>query len=282
MKNMRHIIAYDLRAWLRHRAAWALLLGALLLVGSGLVAYAQTGAGYDLTWWTLDAGGETGIRGGDYLLLGTAGQPDAVLATNGGQYTLLSGFWPGEQDRRRGTLYLPLILRSYGHAPDLIGAFSLSPDKSNYNTGEPVVVTAVVTNQGDSAAGPFWVDFYTNPSRPPAVNLRWNDICGISPCYGLAWYVSGGLAPGQSVTLTSEDYPPGYSIWPGYLPSGATDLYLYVDVWNPTVPSGAIAESDENNNLSERHGLTVTGLTTSGASPDPAGLPPRPLRLPSP
>jgi hypothetical protein len=280
MKNMRHVTARDPHGWLRHRAAWALLLGALLLVSSGLVAYAQTGAGYVLTWWTVDAGGETGISGGNYLLFSTAGQPDADLAVNGGQYTLFSGFWPGEQ-RRPGTLYLPLILRSYAHALDLTGTISLSPDKSSYSAGEPVLVTAVVTNQGDAPAGPFWVDFYINPSRPPAVNLRWNDICGLSPCYGLAWYVSNGLAAGQSVTLTSNNYPAGYSIWPGYFPSGATDLYLYVDVWNPTVPSGAVAEGDENNNLAERHGLTVTGFTSS-ANPNPADLPARPLRLPSP
>jgi hypothetical protein len=269
-------------------------VAALLLLGGGLAAYAQTGGAYDLTWWTVDGGGKTGISGGEYTLLSTAGQPDAEVPISGGQYTLLSGFWPGEASLVPvgGGFFLPIIMR--GPAPDLIGSFSLSPDKSSYSAGEAVLVTAVVTNTGTAAAGPFWVDFFINPSRTPTVNDPWNSVCGLSPCYGLAWYVPGGLGAGASVTLRSDcadsaQYPHEpcygslYSVWPGHFASGSSDLYLYVDSWNRTVPSGGVLESDETNNLSERHGLAVTGLGAGAAGqpfdlPAAADLPPRPAR----
>lgn len=73
-----------------------LILAILLLVGSGIV-YAQSGNGYDLTWWTIAGGGKTDLTGGDYTLFSTAGQPEADAATlSAGQYSLLSGFWAAQ------------------------------------------------------------------------------------------------------------------------------------------------------------------------------------------
>jgi len=54
---------------------------------------AQSGGDYDLSWSTIDGGGQTS-SGGTYVLTGTVGQPDAGTMT-GGQYTLRGGFWPG-------------------------------------------------------------------------------------------------------------------------------------------------------------------------------------------
>ncbi len=254
---------------------WLVAL-ALLLAGGSLV-YAQTGSLYELVSWTVDVGGDTPITGGDYEVLSTVGQPEAAPDVSGGAYVIQSGFWPSAVER--GFIYLPLVMKNAG--PDLVGSFTLAPDKTDFSAGEPVLITAVVTNVGTAAADAFWVDFYINPSAVPVVNVRWNDVCGTSPCYGLAWYVSGGLAPGQSVTLTStpDSYAAAYSIWPGYFASGTSDLYLYVDVWNPPVPTGGVAESDETNNLAERHGLSVTGLGVTGVEwPSPAELPPRPTK----
>ena len=181
-----------------------------------------------------------------------------------------------------GNVYLPIIIRSGPtNLPDLVGSFSLSPDKTSYNAGEAVLITAVVTNQGTAAADGFWVDFYINPSSTPGVNTRWSDVCSLSPCYGLAWYVPG-LGPGQSVTLTSTpgSYAADHSRWPGYFAGGSSDLYLYVDSWNPTVPTGGVLESNEGNNQAERHGLTVSGLTVTGDEPLlPEEIPPRPAKL---
>lgn len=48
---------------------------------------------YQLNWSTIDGGGGTS-SGGQYVLTGTIGQPDAAYSA-GGNYELLSGFWPG-------------------------------------------------------------------------------------------------------------------------------------------------------------------------------------------
>jgi hypothetical protein len=48
---------------------------------------------YELIWTTIDGGGGTS-SGGQYILTGTIGQPDADYSA-GGNYELLGGFWPG-------------------------------------------------------------------------------------------------------------------------------------------------------------------------------------------
>jgi hypothetical protein len=161
-------------------------------------------------------------------------------------------------------IYLPLISggAASSMAPDLVGTFTLSPDKRVFTAGEPVQITATITNRGTAKAPPFWVDLYINPRTAPAVpNTRWNDICAMTPCYGIAWSIANELAPGESITLTSTigGYAAGQSIWPGYFASGTTDLYLYVDSWNPGMALGTAAESDEKNNRAELRGLQVSG-----------------------
>ena len=81
------------------------LMAGLLVVS---VALAQSGGGYDLTWWTADGGGGA-ASGGGYALNGTIGQPDAG-ALSGGGYTLAGGFWGGGAAGGYD-LFLPLILR---------------------------------------------------------------------------------------------------------------------------------------------------------------------------
>jgi len=70
-----------------------MIAGALLLWGflPGRAA-AQTGGTYSLEWNTVDGGGQTFGLGGGYVIAGTAGQPDAAMATGGG-YALRGGFW---------------------------------------------------------------------------------------------------------------------------------------------------------------------------------------------
>lgn len=67
-------------------------------------------AGYDLSWWTIDGGGEMFSTGGNYSLGGTIGQPDAGLLAGTG-YALAGGFWSGADQLYR--IYLPLVMRSY-------------------------------------------------------------------------------------------------------------------------------------------------------------------------
>jgi hypothetical protein len=62
-------------------------LSLLLLLALALPAFAQ----YEITPWTVDAGGGQ-TTGGVYAVTGTIGQPDAGVQT-GGSYTLFGGFW---------------------------------------------------------------------------------------------------------------------------------------------------------------------------------------------
>ncbi len=71
----------------RARAVVAL---SLLATGAALVA------DVDLSWWTVDAGGDMWSTGGPFELSGTIGQPDAGRAVmTGGPFRLSGGFWPG-------------------------------------------------------------------------------------------------------------------------------------------------------------------------------------------
>ena len=63
---------------------------------------------YDLSWWTVDGGGNTFNTGGGYSLGGTSGQPDAAV-WSGGDYTLAGGFWGGAVVEYH--IYLPLVLK---------------------------------------------------------------------------------------------------------------------------------------------------------------------------
>ncbi len=167
---------------------------------------------------------------------------------------------------KKTMLYLPLVENpAY---PDLIVSFKVTP--SSPIAGKPTSIEVTVSNIGEASASNFWVDFYIDPNvgvnQTPQVSQRWNDLCrpGFAlPCYGMAWYYTGVLAPGQSVVLNSSaqstgnpnGYKPDTSVWPGYFYNGATKLYALVDSWNRDEsgqardPLGAISERSETNNL---------------------------------
>lgn len=179
-------------------------------------------------------------------------------------------------------LYLPIIARNFANAPDLIGTFSLNPNQTTFGAGQAVTITVTITNVGSAPASNFWADFYINPTNPPtAGNQPWDVACGrpLDQCYGIAWYIPGPLNPGQSITLNStpSSYFAANTIWPGYFPSGTTDLYLYVDSYSDDgSPNGAIIEQSEANNRAERHGLIVpSGGPTLTLPRQPETLPDR-------
>jgi hypothetical protein len=60
-----------------------------------LAALAQ----YEISWSTIDGGGQMNSSGGTYLLSGTIGQADAQSppVMSGGSYELTGGFWPVTQ-----------------------------------------------------------------------------------------------------------------------------------------------------------------------------------------
>jgi hypothetical protein len=61
---------------------------------AALTIFASVGlCDYQIVWSTIDGGGGQS-SGGQYILTGTIGQPDASYS-EGGNYELLGGFWPG-------------------------------------------------------------------------------------------------------------------------------------------------------------------------------------------
>jgi hypothetical protein len=67
---------------------------------------------YDLSWWTIDGGGGSS-NGGNYILDGTAGQPDPGPILSGGSYNLEGGFWGGGlSGMTTFNIYLPLVMRN--------------------------------------------------------------------------------------------------------------------------------------------------------------------------
>ena len=68
----------------------------LLLIAS--TAHAQSGGGYNLSWNSIDGGGEMFSTGGGYEIGSTIGQPDAgETVMTGGGYAVTSGFWAAAQ-----------------------------------------------------------------------------------------------------------------------------------------------------------------------------------------
>jgi len=68
---------------------------ALAALGAGSAVLAQSGGGFDLSWSTVDAGGQTFSTSGSFRLAGSVGQPDASAPMTGGQFSLTGGFLPG-------------------------------------------------------------------------------------------------------------------------------------------------------------------------------------------
>ena len=70
------------------------VVSALALCATGALA-GPSGGSFEITWYTIDAGGALNSTGGNYSLSGTIGQPDAGQTMSGGNFSLSGGFWPG-------------------------------------------------------------------------------------------------------------------------------------------------------------------------------------------
>ena len=107
------------------RVVAAVFVGALLTLAT---VSAQTGGGYDLSWWSSEGGGVSQSSG--YTLAGSIGQPDASAPMTGGGYALTGGFWTGAgtgsiDAPENLIIYLPAACRDNGcrgPADDLEGA----------------------------------------------------------------------------------------------------------------------------------------------------------------
>ncbi len=75
------------------RVSFAVRFSPFVILCALATSNAQTGNGYDLTWNTIDSGGQMFSTGNGYELGGTIGQADAGTLS-GGSYSLQGGFWP--------------------------------------------------------------------------------------------------------------------------------------------------------------------------------------------
>lgn len=158
-------------------------------------------------------------------------------------------------------IFLPLVAGGGPYMPDLVGSFIIEPAKGAYTSADEVVIKAYVTNIGSAPASTYWVDFYIDPDPVPTEpNMPWEEVTG-DPHFGISWQVWAPIYPGETIELISEPFdaalqPFGYdvdhTVWPDKFPKGASQLYLFVDSWNPynpDPPTGVVLESNENNNL---------------------------------
>ena len=67
--------------------------GFAFIVASALLIATSASAQFDLSWRTIDGGGDMFTIGGAFELSGTIGQPDAGMVTTGGGFELVGGFW---------------------------------------------------------------------------------------------------------------------------------------------------------------------------------------------
>ncbi|HSM57975.1 MAG TPA: hypothetical protein VK879_17605 [Candidatus Sulfomarinibacteraceae bacterium] len=83
--------------------------GLLFLLASGALIQAQSGGGYDLSWFTIDGGGGSSSSS-SYTVSGTIGQADAGALASG-SYKLEGGFWnSGVAGPAQTSLFLPLVV----------------------------------------------------------------------------------------------------------------------------------------------------------------------------
>ncbi len=154
----------------------------LLLVSIAGVAYAQFGGGYELTWFTVDGGGEASAGEG-YALSGTAGQPDAG-ALSGGGFELSGGFWVPAL----GLAAEPVLTLSKAVTPAMDapyhGVVTYTVVLSNMGEGSDPAVTLTDT----LPAGMTFAGWVISPTNTVQVGNA------------ITW--SGEIAPGAAITLT--------------------------------------------------------------------------------
>ena len=160
----------------------------------------------------------------------TTTTPDSNTSNNTGQAVLVV---------TRYQVYLPLALKSYISAPDLVVECIIATSNS---------VQVVIKNQGSALViDEFWVDAYINPSPAPThVNQMWDQLGSQGLVWGVTALALPKLTPDGTLTLTVGDdyYDPIRSrvSWP--LAAGMR-VYAQADSWNSDTTYGAVLESHE-------------------------------------
>ena len=108
----------------------ALMVAGVAGVMTAGAAAGPSGGGFEITWYTIDAGGTMSSTGGSYELSGTIGQPDAGAEMSGGSFSLTGGFWPGVD----GGVACPADLTGDGQ----LNFFDVSAFLSAFSSMDPV------------------------------------------------------------------------------------------------------------------------------------------------
>lgn len=114
-------------------------LAKILLAGAAILVSHTLGAQYAIDWFTIDGGGGAST-GGQYLVTGTIGQPDAGKLS-GGTFTLEGGFWPGV-----------LVAPSPGGAPSLFIQMSSGTVTIGWSPATP----GFALEQASDPSAPSW------------------------------------------------------------------------------------------------------------------------------
>ena len=193
--------------------------------------------------------------------------------------------------------FLPVVFKNFTPPElpaDLRCTLTINPPTPS--SGQPVLITVEINNQGEGSADGFWVDLYINPASPPipgrSNRIRWEDACGgPSSCQrGIAWRISNNpLFPPNSRTLISipadlnptggQGFDRNNSNWPsGILPAGVYNFYAYVDSINGenVTIDGAVREVNESNNRCEGNLVVPASVSAETDEAGSSNLPQRP------
>jgi uncharacterized repeat protein (TIGR01451 family) len=201
----------------------------------------------------------------------------------------------------QGTVFLPILLNNWSPPPpnvDLV-VQSVRFVPATPGLGALYHVEVIIRNDGsDTISSDFFVELYLNPSQnPPSVGQAWWDLSrsGASypdktcredlTCYGRAWRVTADLGPGATLTLSTDPalnpHNADYDRWPA---AGAVYAGSHTPILVLADSFGAVAETNESNNLSGELNVTgrAQGAGAGSALTGPSPLPPTSLPGPHP
>jgi hypothetical protein len=177
-------------------------LALLLVAACAASASAQAGGPYEITKPTIAAGSNTSA-GGNYVIIGTMGQHDAVVM-GGGPYLFDGGFWPEEQ----GFTPPPCATDVTAQLKINDGGFKIRDGDFHVDsTSGRFVQTVKITNVSNSnIRGPLSFVLDGLSRNVTLVNQIGTTFCALpaSPYVLLDLGSDGILAPREKVTLELE------------------------------------------------------------------------------
>ena len=156
-----------------------MILSILSILFTALCASAQTGGPFDLSWNTIDSGGQTFSTGGQFSLGGTIGQCDAGTMS-GGAFHLDGGFWgvtvPSGTGAPPATATTAALRKIHG----AMGAGDIA-----VNLGGGVESQNVTSEPRAGGITELRVGFDVAPGTPAGAPVTIEEqVCAVCPCMG--------------------------------------------------------------------------------------------------